>query len=177
MDSLPEYVFNFVRKAMVSQLPTLHNLKLWNCSSANLCPSCGMDQTNKHVLSHCGSPAALAQYTDRHNKVLEIMAKWILTHIEGTKSHYCDLRVPGARHVWSVTSSMGQGQIWRLYSPRGLWLASWRCVMKPTYGTRGSTNSINIPTWRLPDLVPSNTVLSQPAPDISKSEKNSSTIN
>src|SRR6267154_2736630 len=27
------------------------------------------------------------------------MAKWILTHIEGTKSLYCDLRVPGARQV------------------------------------------------------------------------------
>src|SRR6267154_227255 len=36
MDSLPEHVFNFVRKAMMSQLPTLHNLKLWNCSSTNL---------------------------------------------------------------------------------------------------------------------------------------------
>src|SRR6267154_2807368 len=99
MDSLPEHVFNFARKAMMSQLPTLHNLKLWNCSSTNLCPSCGLDQTNKHVLSHCSSPAALAQYTDRHNKVLEIIAKWILTHIEGTKSLYCDFRVPGARQV------------------------------------------------------------------------------
>ena len=59
MDSLPERVFNFARKAM-SQLPILHNMKLWNCSSTNLCPSCGLDQTNKHVLSHCSSPAALA---------------------------------------------------------------------------------------------------------------------
>src|SRR6267154_196636 len=64
MDSLPQHVFNFARKAMMSQLPTLHNLKLWSCSSTNLYPSCGMDQTNKHVLSHCSSPAALARYTE-----------------------------------------------------------------------------------------------------------------
>src|SRR6267154_1706782 len=63
MDSLPEHVSNFVRKAMMSQLPTLHDLKLWNCSSTNLCPGCGLDQTNKHVLSNCSSPDALAQYT------------------------------------------------------------------------------------------------------------------
>src|SRR6267154_1159490 len=99
MDSLPEHVFNFARKAMTSQLPTLHNLKLWNCSSTNLCPSCGKDQTNKHVLSHCSSPEALTQYTARHNRILEIVVKWIITHIEGSKSLYCDLRVPGARQV------------------------------------------------------------------------------
>ena len=29
VDSLPEHVFNFARKAMMSQLPTLHNLKLY----------------------------------------------------------------------------------------------------------------------------------------------------
>ena len=27
------------------------------------------------------------------------MAKWIITHIDGSKSLYCDLRVPGARQV------------------------------------------------------------------------------
>ncbi len=45
----------------MNQLSTLHNLKLWNCSPTNLCPKCGIDQTNKHVLSNCSSPDALAQ--------------------------------------------------------------------------------------------------------------------
>src|SRR5437867_1739118 len=27
------------------------------------------------------------------------MAKWIIAHIEDTKTLYCDLRVPGTRHV------------------------------------------------------------------------------
>src|SRR6267154_1441044 len=82
VDSLPEHVFNFARKVMMSQLPTLHNLKLWNCSSTNLCPKCGVDQTNKHVLSNCSSPDALARYTYRHNRILELIARWIVPQLE-----------------------------------------------------------------------------------------------
>src|SRR5258708_17071805 len=91
LDSLPEHVFNFTRKAMMNQLPTLHNLKLWNCSPTNLCPKGGVDQTNKHVLSNCSSPDALAQYTDRHNQILELMAKWIVPQLKSNQSLYCDL--------------------------------------------------------------------------------------
>ena len=99
MDSLPGYVFNFARKAMMSLLPTLHNLKLWNCSPSNLCPKCGKDQTNKHVLSNCSSPDALARYTNRHNQILELMAKWIVPRLKNNQTLYCDLSVPGARPV------------------------------------------------------------------------------
>ena len=99
MDALPEHVFNFARKAMMNQLPTLHNLKLWNCSPTNLCPSCGLDQTNKHVLSNCNSPEALARYTDRHNNILELIAKWIVPQLKNNQSLYCDLKVPGTRQV------------------------------------------------------------------------------
>jgi len=99
LDSLPDHVHNFVRKAMMNQLPTLHNLKLWNCSPTNLCPRCGKDQTNKHVLSHCSSPDALVRYTSRHNAVLEIIAKWILSHLQGANTLHCDLTIPGTRHV------------------------------------------------------------------------------
>ena len=99
MDFLPDHVFNFVRKAMMNQLPTLHNLKLWNCSSTNLCPKCGLDQTNKHVLSNCSSHDALAQYTDRHNLILDLLARWVVPQLKSNQSLYCDLRVPGARPV------------------------------------------------------------------------------
>src|SRR6267154_3647059 len=68
-------------------------------SATNLCPSCGLDQTNKHVLSNCSSPDALAQYTSRHNTILELIAKWILPQLKQNHSLYCDLRVPGARQV------------------------------------------------------------------------------
>ena len=99
MDSLPEHVFNFARNAMMNQLPTFHNLKIWNCSPTNLCPRCGLDQTNKHVLSNCSSPDALARYTDRHNNILERIAKWIVPQLKSTHSLYCDLRVSGARQI------------------------------------------------------------------------------
>ena len=84
---------------MTSQLPTLHNLKLWNCSPTNLCPRCGLDETNKHVLSNCSSPEALAQYTNRHNAVLELIAKRIVLQLKPNHYLYCDLRVSGARQV------------------------------------------------------------------------------
>src|SRR6267154_2748920 len=84
---------------MMNQLPTLHNLKIWNCSSTNSCPHCGCDQTNKHVLSNCRSPDALTRYTARHNNVLQKIAKWIAPQLKENHLVYCDLSVPGARHV------------------------------------------------------------------------------
>src|SRR3989442_10189512 len=84
---------------MMNQLPTLHNLWLWNYSPTNLCPSCGLDQTNKHTLSNCNAPNALARYTVRHNSVLEIIAKWIVPQLKDKHSLYCDLRVHGAHQV------------------------------------------------------------------------------
>ena len=84
---------------MMSQLPTLHNLKIWNCSSTNQCPKCGGDQTNKHVLSNCSSHDALMRYTDRHNRILEIIARWIVPQLKTDQTLYCDLSVPGARTV------------------------------------------------------------------------------
>ena len=84
---------------MMSQLPTLHNLKIWNCSATNQCPKCGEDQTNKHVLSNCSSHDALALYTDRHNQILEIIAKWIVPQLKACQTLYCDLSVPGAHTV------------------------------------------------------------------------------
>ena len=62
-------------------------------------PKCGVDQTNKHVLSNCSSPDALARYTDRHNCILEIIAEWIVPQLKSNQSLYCDLKVPGARPV------------------------------------------------------------------------------
>jgi len=106
LDSLPEHVFKFTRKAMMSQLPTLHNLKLWNCSPTNQCPKCGLDQTNKHVLSNCSSPDVLACYTDRHNTVLELIAKWIVPHLKNNQSLHCDLSVPGTNPVCDLFNGL-----------------------------------------------------------------------
>ena len=92
---------------MMNQLPTLHNLKLWNCSPTNLCPKCGVDQTNKHILSNCSSPDALAQYTSRHNTVLEIIVKWIVPQMNSNQTLFCDIGVPGTKHVCDLFNGPG----------------------------------------------------------------------
>ena len=61
---LPGFLFNFVRKAMQLQLPTLANLVRWGSASSNICPLCKNVQTNKHVLSNCNHPDVLKRYTD-----------------------------------------------------------------------------------------------------------------
>src|SRR6266516_6399227 len=62
-------------------------------------PQFGLDQTNKHVLSNCSSPDALARYTNRQNTILEMIAKWIVPKMKSDQALFCDLRVPGARQV------------------------------------------------------------------------------
>src|SRR6266516_82256 len=99
MDSLPQHVYIFSRKAMQNQLPTLHNRMTWKLSTSGACPRCGVAETNKHVLSNCGHRDALSRYTDRHNRILELLAKWIVTRLKSNYTLYCDLNVPGALPV------------------------------------------------------------------------------
>jgi len=91
INKLPGYLFNFTWKALQSQLPTLANLKRWGRSVDDKCPLCSNIQTNKHVLSNCGSKAALSRYTERHNNVLGLLAKWINDRISKTHKLYVDL--------------------------------------------------------------------------------------
>ena len=80
LESLPDYLFRFVRKAFQQQLPTASNLKRWNRIDDPSCALCrkSIPQTNKHVLSNCS--AALNRYSDRHNKILVMIADWIRMH-------------------------------------------------------------------------------------------------
>ncbi len=39
------------------------------------------------------------RYTDRHNRILEIIAKWIVPQLKTNQTLYCDLSVPGSRTV------------------------------------------------------------------------------
>jgi len=99
IEQLPSFAYNFVRKAMMNQLPTLKNLKLWGCSNTDLCPKCGLCQSNKHVLSNCGAPEALSRYLDRHNKILKLIVNWIKPKLNTTANLYCDLAIVGTRHI------------------------------------------------------------------------------
>jgi hypothetical protein len=99
IEELPGFAYNFARKAMMNQLPTLKNLKLWGCSNTDLCPRCGLCQSNKHVLSNCGSPEVLSRYLERHNKILRLLVNWIKPKLNGAAQLYCDLAIEGTRHI------------------------------------------------------------------------------
>ena len=94
---LPGFLFNFTLKALQSQLPTLANLVRWGRASSNLCPLCNAVQSNKHVLSNCSHPHALSRYTNRHNKILELLAAWFSTSLDNKSTLYVDL--PGSKYM------------------------------------------------------------------------------
>ena len=93
LDNLPAVFFNFARKALIQVLPTAANLKRWNRVQDASCPLCarGIPQTNKHVLSNCGSATALHRYTVRHNDILSLLISWIKLNISPNQLLYADL--------------------------------------------------------------------------------------
>ena len=72
---------------------------MWGCSNTDSCPKCGACQSNKHVLSNCSAPEALASYLDRHNKILTLVANWIQPNLKHPATLYCDLPIRDIRHI------------------------------------------------------------------------------
>ena len=97
-------LFDFVRKALLNQLPTKANLMRWGRSTSNLCPLCNAVQSNKHVLSNCSNAVVLKRYTERHNKILSILATWLLTKIDKESSLFADL--PGFMQTSDLFNSV-----------------------------------------------------------------------
>src|SRR5213080_846364 len=91
INSLPGFLFNFTRKAIQSQRPTLANLVRWGRASSNLCPLCSAIQSNKHVLSNCSHPDALERFTNRHNKILDLLAAWFIYKLDSKSTLFVDL--------------------------------------------------------------------------------------
>ena len=91
VESLPEYLFRFVRKAFSQQLATAANLVRWNRRTDPNCNICrkSIPQTNKHLLSNCSS--LLERYTSRHNAILEKLVQWIDTHKSASQCLLVDL--------------------------------------------------------------------------------------
>ena len=77
VEALPDFLFRFVKKALQQQLPTASNLARWKRIPSPDCMLCkkSIHQTNKHLLSNCES--LLECYSERHNKILERIARWI----------------------------------------------------------------------------------------------------
>jgi len=97
INSLPGFLFNFTRKAIQSQLPTLANLVRWGRALSNLCPLCHGVQSNKHVLSNCSHPDALTRFTNRHNKILDLLAAWFASKLSNKSTIFVDL--PGSKYM------------------------------------------------------------------------------
>ena len=91
---------------MANQLPTLKNLKMWGRSDTDACPKCGLCQSNKHVLSNCGSQDSLSRYLVRHNQILKLIADWIVPNLGPAEKLYCDLSLPGVRHVTDLFNGL-----------------------------------------------------------------------
>ena len=91
LDKLPETFFKFVRKALQQQLPTAANLFRWGKILSNRCSLCNEIQTNKHVLSACGSKSALFRYKNRHDQILDIIAKWISVNLKEEFELFVDI--------------------------------------------------------------------------------------
>ena len=100
LDSLPSYLFNFARKALLQVQPHAASLKRWNRVIYQLirliypsCPlyACGQSQTNKHVLSNCSNAAALRHYTFRHNDILSLLVSWLTSVKSASQLLYADL--------------------------------------------------------------------------------------
>ena len=73
LNSSPQYLFNFVRKALLQQLPTAGNLYRWKKVDS---PNCGLcksgEQSKKHVPSHCSAKCSLTRSTSCHDKISNI---------------------------------------------------------------------------------------------------------
>ena len=102
-------IFNFTRKAIIQQLPTATNLVRWGKSTDPLCPLCKTcPQTNKHVISNCGSPVSLDRYKKRHDEVLTILVEEIKLRYKSYINHkiFADLHGPGYNKVSTLFSSL-----------------------------------------------------------------------
>jgi len=108
LDYLPTHLFNFARKALLQVLPTAANLKRWSRVQDASCPlcACGKSQTNKHVLSNCGSLTALHRYTVRHNDVLSLLINWFKSNLAADQLLYADLSEPNILPVCDLFKSI-----------------------------------------------------------------------
>ena len=91
LESMPQHIFNFARKALIQQLPTASNLFRWKKIGKPECCLCNRFQSNKHVLANCSAVVSLERYTRRHNNILQLLAEWISTTKSVNQSLYVDI--------------------------------------------------------------------------------------
>ena len=98
-NTLPNNLFNFLGKAVISQLPSNANLHRWGRMTDPNCPLCSHVQTNKHVLSNCSHPDALLRYTARHDAVLDLLLSWVYSHAKPNWTIFADIQSNHAKPI------------------------------------------------------------------------------
>ena len=124
INTLTTTLFNFTRKALQLQLPTLSNLIRWKKATSSNCPLCNQIQSNKHVLNNCSSSSMLENYKARHDAILLILARWLESSLDPSLTLYVDLPdfnqnktheiFNSLRPDITVLSSSGRVYIWEL---------------------------------------------------------------
>ena len=94
LESVPDHLFTFTRKAMQQQLPTAANLFRWSKISSS---SCGFPQTNKHVLSNF--QIMLSKYTRRNDHALEILLDWFKSNLKDKHELYADFDTASVKPI------------------------------------------------------------------------------
>ena len=76
--SLDQGKLSFMLRALTDLLPSPANLKIWGLADSAICQLCGSSNCSlNHILSSCPKALGEGRYTWRHNKVLEVIAKWV----------------------------------------------------------------------------------------------------
>ena len=93
LESFPQFLFQFARKALQQQLPTAANLARWKKILDSSCRMCSgaKPQTNKHLLSNCSNPLMLDRYLHRHNEILKLISSWIDLNKSASQQLFADL--------------------------------------------------------------------------------------
>jgi len=99
-------IHNFARKALIDQLPTNSNLQRWKRAQNAGCTLCNATQTNKHVLSNCKSSIALNRYRARHDAILILITRWLMSVIRTGQTIFADIESPNVRAVRDLFSNL-----------------------------------------------------------------------
>src|ERR1700743_3193768 len=88
------------------KIPCRHGCSVIGRKSSNLCPLCGSVQTNTHVLSNCSHPSALTRFTNRHNKILVMLADWLSSKLDNKSTLFVDLLGSKYKQVTDIFTSV-----------------------------------------------------------------------
>lgn len=82
VQKLPPECIKFALNSAQDTLPRNVNLAIWRSGAnlSNCCKLCGQKQTLLHVLNHCQKALQLRRFNERHDRVLHVIANFLMEH-------------------------------------------------------------------------------------------------